>query len=65
MFAGKADHDADAAKEQERERYEEVGRLKMQLKCLKTKLASSWGLPGRATTTVLSRKQTGTSSSCG
>jgi len=41
VFAGKADHDAAAAKEREKELYEEIGRLKMQLEWLKKKLASS------------------------
>ena len=41
VFAGKADHDAEAAKEREKELYEEIGRLKMQLEWLKKKLASS------------------------
>jgi transposase len=37
VFAGKADHDAEAAKERENELYEEIGRLKMQLEWLKKK----------------------------
>ncbi len=37
VFAGKADHDAEAAKEREKELYEEIGRLKMQLEWLKKK----------------------------
>jgi transposase-like protein len=37
VFAGKADHDAAAAKEREKELYEEIGRLKMQLEWLKKK----------------------------
>src|ERR1017187_11025922 len=37
VFAGKADHDAEAAKEREKELYEEIGRLKMELEWLKKK----------------------------
>jgi transposase-like protein len=37
VFADKADHDAEAAKEREKELYEEIGRLKMELEWLKKK----------------------------
>ena len=37
VFARKADADAIAAKEREKELYEEIGRLKMQLEWLKKK----------------------------
>lgn len=36
-FARKADHDAESAKERERELFEEIGRLKMELEWLKKK----------------------------
>ncbi len=39
VFARKADHDAESAKERERELFEEIGRLKMELEWLK----KSWG----------------------
>jgi transposase-like protein len=37
VFARKADHDAESAKERERELFEEIGRLKMELEWLKKK----------------------------
>jgi transposase len=37
VFARKADADAEAAKEREKELYEEIGRLKMELEWLKRK----------------------------
>jgi hypothetical protein len=37
VFAGKPDTDAAAAKEREKELYEEIGRLKMELEWLKKK----------------------------
>jgi len=37
VFARKADADAEAAKEREKELYEEIGRLKMELEWLKKK----------------------------
>ncbi len=41
MFARKAEQNAEAAKEREKELFEEIGRLKMELEWLKKKLASS------------------------
>lgn len=38
VFAGKPDADAAAAKEREKELYEEIGRLKMELEWLKKKV---------------------------
>lgn len=38
VFAGKPDADAEAAKEREKELYEEIGRLKMELEWLKKKV---------------------------
>jgi len=35
VFARKADHDAESAKERERELFEEIGRLQMELEWLK------------------------------
>ena len=37
VFARKADHEAEASKEREKELYEEIGRLKMQLEWVKKK----------------------------
>ncbi len=37
MFARKADHDAESAKERERELFEEIGRRKMELEWLNKK----------------------------
>jgi hypothetical protein len=41
VFAGKPDADAEAAKEREKELYEKIGRLKMELEWLQKKLARS------------------------
>jgi putative transposase len=41
VFARKADQDAEAARGREKELFEEIGRLKMELEWLKKKLASS------------------------
>lgn len=41
VFAGKPDADAAAAQAREKELYEEIGRLKMELEWLKEKLVSS------------------------
>jgi transposase len=38
VFAGKPDADAEATKEREKELYEEIGRLKMELEWLKKKV---------------------------
>ena len=40
VFARKADHDAESAKERERELFAEIGRLKMELDWLKPKFRS-------------------------
>ena len=41
VFARKAGHDAEVAKEREKELFEEIGRLKIELEWLKKRLASS------------------------